>query len=56
MPAHNKELAPVHPVPEGSGKTMEQILDFLPEKRNRTYDMRHILQCIADRQTTFVPV
>jgi len=53
MPAHNMELPHVYPVPGGSGKSMEQVLDFLPEKRNCTYDMHHILECIVDKGSLF---
>jgi len=53
MPSHNNELPPVYSVPPGSGDAMEQILDFLPEKRNRTYDMHLILECITDRESIF---
>lgn len=53
LPSHNSQLAPVYAVPAGSGKSMEKILDFLPEKRSRTYDMRSILSCIMDQDSLF---
>ncbi len=48
LPSNNTELPPVRPVPEGSGEKMPDILEFLPEKRTRTYDMHKILECIVD--------
>lgn len=54
MPSHNNETPPESPIPEGSGAEMDKILDFLPEKRNRAYDMHHILRCIADRESLFI--
>ncbi len=53
MPSHRDEAPPVHPVAEGSGNGMENILSLLPEKRNRTYDMVKILHCIADKNSLF---
>jgi acetyl-CoA carboxylase carboxyltransferase component len=48
MPNNNKELPPTRPVPEGSKERMKKILGFLPEKRNRGYDMHNIIECIVD--------
>jgi acetyl-CoA carboxylase carboxyltransferase component len=48
MPSNNLELPPVRPVPEGSGDKMPQILELLPEKRTRIYDMHRIIECIVD--------
>jgi len=48
MPAHCDEKPPVLPVPEGSGSGMDKILNILPEKRNRAYDMNKILSTIVD--------
>ena len=53
MPNHCDERPPTAPVPEGSGSDMHRILEFLPEKRNRGYDMHHILNCIVDSGTLF---
>lgn len=53
MPSHNDELPPEAPVPEGSGADMDHILEYLPEKRNRGYDMNRILNCIVDRESLF---
>lgn len=53
MPSHVDELPPEADVPEGSGADMDRILSFLPEKRNRAYDMNLILACIADKDSLF---
>ena len=53
MPSHGDEPPPVKPVPEGSGSRMDRILDLLPEKRNRAYDMNKILATIVDGGTLF---
>ena len=53
MPSHCDEPPPVKPVPKGSGSRMDRILDLLPEKRNRVYDMNKILQTIVDGGTLF---
>jgi acetyl-CoA carboxylase carboxyltransferase component len=53
MPFHCDELPPLTAVPEGSGSDMEQILDLLPEQRNRGYDMHRILNCIVDNGSLF---
>jgi acetyl-CoA carboxylase carboxyltransferase component len=48
MPSNNKELPPVRPVPKNSGHRMGEILDLLPEKRTRVYDMHKIIECFVD--------
>ncbi|MCB1547266.1 MAG: methylmalonyl-CoA carboxyltransferase [Hyphomicrobiaceae bacterium] len=49
MPSHNGELPPEAPVSAGSGEGQERILDILPEKRSRVYDMRKIVEIIVDK-------
>ena len=53
MPSHCDERPPTAPVPDGSGSEMTRILDHLPEKRNRAYDMHEILKCIVDSDSLF---
>jgi len=48
MPSNSKELPPTRPVPSGSDKRMKKILDILPERRRRSYDMHNIIECIVD--------
>jgi acetyl-CoA carboxylase carboxyltransferase component len=53
MPSHCDELPPIKPVPKDSGSGMDRILELLPEKRNRVYDMNKILQTIVDGSVLF---
>ena len=53
MPSHCDELPPRVPAPEGSGSNMGNILDLLPEQRNRGYDMHRLLSCIVDDESLF---
>ncbi|MFC1883249.1 acyl-CoA carboxylase subunit beta [Thermodesulfobacteriota bacterium] len=53
MPSHNNEMPPEMPILDGSGEDMHKILDCLPEKRNRAYDMNNILRCIVDKNSLF---
>ena len=53
LPSHRDESPPTASVPPGSGADMDRILDFLPEQRNRAYDMNRILRCIVDRDSLF---
>lgn len=48
MPANNKKRPLRKPVPENSGENMDNILELLPEKRTRTYDMHNIIRCMVD--------
>jgi methylmalonyl-CoA decarboxylase subunit alpha len=53
MPSHNGQCPPEADIPEGSGADMDHILNHLPEKRNRAYDMHTILNCIVDKGSLF---
>ena len=53
MPSHCDERPPGAPVPDGSDSNMDRILEILPEKRNRGYDMHRILNCIVDKNSLF---
>jgi acetyl-CoA carboxylase carboxyltransferase component len=53
MPSNNRELPPVRPVPEGSGGNMDTILDFVPEQRNRGYDMYNVIRTMVDGGEVF---
>ncbi len=53
LPSHCMALPPLAAVPPESGAGMPQILELLPEKRNRTYDMHTIIECIIDRDSLF---
>jgi acetyl-CoA carboxylase carboxyltransferase component len=49
MPSHNMELPPTAAVPAGSDEAAQKILDILPLERKRGYDVRKIIECIADQ-------
>jgi len=53
MPSNCNELPPEAPVPAGSDDNPERILDILPESRKRGYDVRKIINCIADLDSFF---
>ncbi|MBW2559537.1 MAG: carboxyl transferase [Deltaproteobacteria bacterium] len=48
MPSNNRELPPTRPIPPGSEERMEKILDIMPERRRRSYDMHKIIECVVD--------
>lgn len=53
FPAHNGQVAPRAGVPTGSGAGMPDILELLPEKASKTYDMLQIIERIADKDSLF---
>ncbi|MFH1137529.1 MAG: carboxyl transferase domain-containing protein [Pseudomonadota bacterium] len=53
LPSHRDQLPPRVDIPAGSGEDMPRILDMLPERRNRAYDMNKILSCLADKGSLF---
>jgi len=48
MPSNNNEIPPTRSVPPGSEERMARILDILPARRQRSYDMHKILECVVD--------
>jgi len=48
MPDNASKLPHRTAIPEGSGQHMGDILKYLPEDRNRAYDMKNIIRCIVD--------
>lgn len=48
MPSNAQELPPKRSVPVGSDERAKKILDVLPEKRTRAYDMHKIIACLVD--------
>jgi acetyl-CoA carboxylase carboxyltransferase component len=53
MPSHNMELPPTRePLPDAA-QNQDGILEILPEKRTQVYDMRKIIDIIADRGSVF---
>lgn len=53
MPSHNQELPPEIVVTGEVEQDQEQILNILPERRSKVYDMRAILRIFADRGSLF---
>ena len=53
LPSHGMEAPPVHPVPAGSAAAIERIVDIVPEARQKVYDMRNVVEVIADRDGVF---
>lgn len=53
LPSNNQELPPVRLVPRGSGQNMDRILDFVPEQRNRGYDMYNVIRTMVDGGEVF---
>ena len=53
LPSHCNEAPPVAPVPEGSDDAMQRVLDIMPEGRSQVYDVRKIIDAIADRGSRF---
>ncbi len=53
MPAHNMELPPQRDVPADAALDQNAILDILPEKRAQVYNMRAIVETIADKGSVF---
>lgn len=53
LPSHHNELPPIAEVPKGSGEAMANILSIIPEQRQKTYDIRKIIDAIADLGSVF---
>ena len=49
LPTSSAEPPPLAEVPEGSGEGMESVLDLLPERSNRVYDVRKIIRTVFDK-------
>ncbi len=53
LPSHRNAPPPVHEVPAGSGEEMADILDLVPEERQKVYDVRDVIARIADKDSMF---
>jgi len=53
LPSHHNEAPPEAPVPAGSGADMAKVFSLLPESRTQVYDMRRVVNAIADRDSLF---
>jgi acetyl-CoA carboxylase carboxyltransferase component len=48
LPSHSGKMPPASNPKENPTRPANQILDFLPEQPNRTYDIRTIAKAIVD--------
>ncbi|MGZ5257105.1 MAG: acyl-CoA carboxylase subunit beta [Burkholderiales bacterium] len=53
LPSNNMETPPEYPVPENSDEACRNMLEIIPESRNKVYDVRKVIQAIADKGSTF---
>lgn len=53
LPGHHNEPPPVAPVAPGSGENAQKILELVPESLYQVYDVRKIIQAVADSDTFF---
>jgi acetyl-CoA carboxylase carboxyltransferase component len=53
LPSHHMEAPPMAEVPPGSGDAVQRILEIVPEQRQRVYNMRHVIEVIADTDSVF---
>lgn len=53
LPSHHAEPPPEHPAPAGSGADMDRILTLIPESTSQVYDVRKVIRCIVDLDSTF---
>jgi len=49
LPSHHREAPPLAPVPEGSDEAARAVIDLVPEQRTKVYDMRRVIDALADR-------
>jgi acetyl-CoA carboxylase carboxyltransferase component len=53
LPRNNTEAPPVHPVPKGSDDAVKDILDIVPEERQKVYNMRKVVEAVSDKDSVF---
>jgi acetyl-CoA carboxylase carboxyltransferase component len=53
LPSNNMAPPPEYAVPPGSDEACRNILDIVPESRNKVYDVRKIVAAIADKESCF---
>jgi len=53
LPSHQSEMPPVVAAQKGSGDACKNILEMMPESLAKTYDVRKIIQAIADKDSFF---
>ncbi len=53
LPSHHNEPPPVAPVPPESSENAGKILELIPESLYQVYDVRKIIQAVADNDSFF---
>ena len=53
LPSHRNQCPPLAPVPAGSDEAASRLLEILPERRERVYDVRAVVDCIVDAGSFF---
>lgn len=53
LPSHNGDAPPLAPVPEGSAGRGGQLRDIVPPERTKVYDMRKVIEVVADVGSVF---
>ena len=53
LPENQNQLPLEKPVPAGSDETARTVLEVLPEKRTQVYDVRKIIERVADKNSVF---
>ena len=53
LPTNNGQPPPVVPVPAGSDEPVKDILELIPESQAQVYDVRKVIEVIADRDSFF---
>lgn len=53
MPGHCNEAPPLRPAPKGSDEAVRRVADLVPESRTKVYDMRKVVQAVADKDSYF---
>ncbi|PPR64609.1 MAG: Propionyl-CoA carboxylase beta chain [Alphaproteobacteria bacterium MarineAlpha4_Bin2] len=53
LPENQNQMPPEKPVPAGSDEIARSVLDVLPVKRTQVYDIRKIIERIADKESVF---
>jgi len=53
MPPHSGQKTPRLPIPTGSGTDLANVVDILPEKASKTYDMLQIIERVVDKGSIF---
>jgi acetyl-CoA carboxylase carboxyltransferase component len=53
LPGHQNEPPPLAPVTPGSGENVHKIFELIPESLYQVYDVRKIIQAVADNDSFF---